>query len=56
MAAKDDAVAQRSGAPRPRAELAGELADLLYHALVLCAERGLEPREVMDTLRRRHAR
>jgi phosphoribosyl-AMP cyclohydrolase / phosphoribosyl-ATP pyrophosphohydrolase len=56
MAAKDDAVAQGSGTPRPRAELAGELADLLYHALVLCAERGLEPREVMDTLRRRHAR
>jgi phosphoribosyl-ATP pyrophosphohydrolase/phosphoribosyl-AMP cyclohydrolase len=56
MAAKDDAVAQGSGAPRPRAELAGELADLLYHALVLCAERGLEPREVIDTLRRRHTR
>lgn len=55
MAAKDDAVAQDSGAPRPRAELAGELADLFYHALVLCAERGLEPREVIDTLRRRHA-
>ena len=55
MAAKDDAVAERSGTPRARAELAGELADLLYHALVLCAERGLEPREVVDTLRRRHA-
>ena len=42
MAAKDDAVrgALRRAA-RPRAELAGELADLLYHALVLCAERGL---------------
>jgi phosphoribosyl-ATP pyrophosphohydrolase/phosphoribosyl-AMP cyclohydrolase len=56
MAAKDDAVAERSGTPRPRAELAGELADLLYHALVLCAERGLEPSAVMDTLRSRHAR
>lgn len=55
MAAKDDAVAERSGTPRAHAELAGELADLLYHALVLCAERGLEPREVVDTLRRRHA-
>ena len=56
MAAKDDAVAERSGAPRPRAELAGELADLLYHSLVLCAERGLEPSAVMDTLKSRHAR
>ena len=56
MAAKDDAVAEHSGAPRPRAELAGELADLLYHALVLCAERGLEPSAVMATLRSRHAR
>ena len=41
---------------RPRAELAGELADLLYHALVLCAERGLEPSAVMAILRSRHAR
>ena len=56
MAAKDDAVAERSGAPRPRAGLAGELADLLYHALVLCAERGLEPSAVMDTLKSRHSR
>ena len=56
MAAKDDAVAERSGTPRPRAELAGELADLLYHGLVLCAERGLEPSAVMATLRSRHAR
>jgi phosphoribosyl-AMP cyclohydrolase / phosphoribosyl-ATP pyrophosphohydrolase len=55
MAAKDDAVAERSGAPRPRAELAGELADLIYHALVLCAERGLPPGEVIDVLRERHA-
>ena len=55
MAAKDDAVAERSGAPRPRAELAGELADLIYHALVLCAERGLPPGEVIDALRERHA-
>jgi phosphoribosyl-ATP pyrophosphohydrolase/phosphoribosyl-AMP cyclohydrolase len=55
MAAKDDAVAERSGGPRPRAELAGELADLLYHGLVLCAERGLEPSAVMATLKSRHA-
>ena len=56
MAAKDDAVAERSGTPRPRAELAGELADLLYHALVLCAERALEPSAVIAMLRSRHAR
>jgi phosphoribosyl-AMP cyclohydrolase / phosphoribosyl-ATP pyrophosphohydrolase len=56
MAAKDDAVAERSGTLRPRAELAGELADLLYHALVLCAERGLEPSAVLDALKSRHAR
>lgn len=55
MAAKDDAVAERSGEPRPRQELAAELADLLYHALVLCAERGLSPGEVIEVLRRRHA-
>ena len=54
MAAKDDDYAQRSGAERPRDELAGELADLLYHSLVLCAERGLPPAAVIDTLRRRH--
>jgi phosphoribosyl-ATP pyrophosphohydrolase len=30
--------------------LAGEMADLLYHALVLLAERGLEPRAVLDVL------
>jgi phosphoribosyl-AMP cyclohydrolase / phosphoribosyl-ATP pyrophosphohydrolase len=55
MAAKDDAVAERDGAARPRAELAGELGDLLYHALVLCAERGLAPSEVIEVLRGRHA-
>jgi phosphoribosyl-ATP pyrophosphohydrolase/phosphoribosyl-AMP cyclohydrolase len=55
MAAKDDAVAQGSGAPRPRAELAGEMADLLYHALVLLAERGLPPDEVIAALRSRHS-
>jgi phosphoribosyl-ATP pyrophosphohydrolase/phosphoribosyl-AMP cyclohydrolase len=54
MAAKDDDVAERSGQPRRRAELAGELADLLYHSLVLCAERGLSPREVIETLQARH--
>jgi phosphoribosyl-ATP pyrophosphohydrolase/phosphoribosyl-AMP cyclohydrolase len=56
MAAKDDEVAERLGTERPRAELSGELADLLYHSLVLCAERGLTPREVIETLKRRHRR
>lgn len=56
MAAKDDDAAEASGAARPRVELAGELADLLYHALVLCAERRLSPGEVIDTLRSRHPR
>jgi phosphoribosyl-ATP pyrophosphohydrolase/phosphoribosyl-AMP cyclohydrolase len=37
---------------RPR--LAEETADLLYHALVLLAERGLEPREVVEVLQGRH--
>lgn len=54
MAAKDDAVAQVSGDERPRHALAGELADLLYHALVLCAERGLPPSEIVATLKARH--
>jgi phosphoribosyl-ATP pyrophosphohydrolase/phosphoribosyl-AMP cyclohydrolase len=36
-------------------ELAGEAADLLYHELVLLAERGLAPREVLEVLRARHA-
>jgi phosphoribosyl-ATP pyrophosphohydrolase/phosphoribosyl-AMP cyclohydrolase len=34
--------------------LLGEAADLVYHALVLLAERGLPPREVIATLRARH--
>jgi phosphoribosyl-ATP pyrophosphohydrolase/phosphoribosyl-AMP cyclohydrolase len=54
MAAKDDDFAQRSGAERPTEELAGELADLLYHSLVLCAERGLSPALVINTLKGRH--
>jgi phosphoribosyl-AMP cyclohydrolase / phosphoribosyl-ATP pyrophosphohydrolase len=57
MAAKDDATAEAAGADREatRSAIAGETADLLYHALVLLAERGLEPTEVIATLRRRHA-
>jgi phosphoribosyl-ATP pyrophosphohydrolase/phosphoribosyl-AMP cyclohydrolase len=54
MAAKDDDFAERSGAGRPHDELAGELADLLYHSLVLCAERGLPPSVVIDALKERH--
>jgi phosphoribosyl-ATP pyrophosphohydrolase/phosphoribosyl-AMP cyclohydrolase len=55
LAAKDDGFAERTGAPRDRDALAGEIADLLYHALVLCAERGLEPGAVIAILRARHA-
>lgn len=51
LAAKDDAVAS---SPATRDALAGEAADLLYHALVLLAERDLPPSEVIATLRARH--
>ena len=56
LAAKNDEAAQAGGASRDetRALLAGEAADLLYHALVLLAERGLEPRAPIDVLRARH--
>jgi phosphoribosyl-AMP cyclohydrolase / phosphoribosyl-ATP pyrophosphohydrolase len=53
LAAKDDAVAGPNSDPT-RAALAGETADLLFHTLVLLAERGLEPAEVLDVLRARH--
>ncbi len=63
IAAKDDAaattgVATPSGAEDPatiaaRGALAGEAADLIYHALVLLAERGLPPSVVIETLRAR---
>ena len=57
IAAKDDAAAEASGADRSatRDALAGEAADLLYHALVLLAERGVPPAAVVDVLRSRHA-
>jgi len=51
LAAKDDATAST---PATRKALAGEAADLLYHALVLLAERDLPPAAVMDVLRVRH--
>ena len=56
LAAKDDATAEASGADRTgtRAALAGETADLLYHALVALAERDLPPSAVIDVLRARH--
>jgi phosphoribosyl-ATP pyrophosphohydrolase/phosphoribosyl-AMP cyclohydrolase len=56
MAAKDDATAEAAGADREptRAALAGEAADLLYHALVVLAERGLPPSIVIARLRARH--
>jgi phosphoribosyl-ATP pyrophosphohydrolase/phosphoribosyl-AMP cyclohydrolase len=56
IAAKDDAVAETAGSDRAStsAALAGETADLLYHALVLVAERGLSPRAVLDVLQTRH--
>ncbi len=56
LAAKDDAAAQATGADRGpgRDALAGEAGDLIYHALVLLAERGLSPADVLEALRRRH--
>lgn len=53
LAAKDDAA---SSTTTTRDALAAEAADLLYHVLVLLAERDLPPATVIDTLRSRHAR
>jgi phosphoribosyl-ATP pyrophosphohydrolase/phosphoribosyl-AMP cyclohydrolase len=57
LAAKNDATAEATGSDRDatREALAGEAADLLYHALVLLAERDLEPSAVIEVLRARHA-
>lgn len=52
LAAKDDAAASTDAT---RDALAGEAADLLYHALVLLAERGLGPSAVIERLRTRHS-
>jgi phosphoribosyl-ATP pyrophosphohydrolase/phosphoribosyl-AMP cyclohydrolase len=56
LAAKDDATSEAAGREREvtRTALAGEAADLLYHALVLLAERGLPPVQVLAVLRDRH--
>ena len=52
LAAKDDAATDGSAATRER--LAQETADLLYHVLVLLAERNVPPSDVMEALRARH--
>jgi phosphoribosyl-ATP pyrophosphohydrolase/phosphoribosyl-AMP cyclohydrolase len=56
LAAKNDEAAEAAGAERAgtRSLLAGEAGDLVYHALVLLAERGMEPRAVLEVLRGRH--
>jgi phosphoribosyl-ATP pyrophosphohydrolase/phosphoribosyl-AMP cyclohydrolase len=51
LAAKDDAVGSSAAT---RAAVASETADLLYHALVLLAERGVPPADVIARLRDRH--
>jgi phosphoribosyl-ATP pyrophosphohydrolase/phosphoribosyl-AMP cyclohydrolase len=54
MAAKDDAMAPADAREATREALAGEVADLLYHTLVLLRERGLPPAAVIGRLRERH--
>ncbi len=60
LAAKNAETAVAAGAASDAAhwagELAGEAGDLLYHLLVLLAERGLPAAAVIDVLRTRHAR
>lgn len=51
LAAKDDATAPTTAT---RQALVGEAADLVFHTLVVLAERGLSPSEVIGTLRARH--
>jgi phosphoribosyl-ATP pyrophosphohydrolase/phosphoribosyl-AMP cyclohydrolase len=55
ISAKDDAAAESSDLDRTasRSALSGEVADLLFHVLVLLAERGLPPADVISTLRAR---
>ncbi len=54
MAAKDDAVAGADRKDATRDALTGEVADLLYHTLVLLRERNLLPSAVFTRLRERH--
>ncbi len=58
LAAKNDEMAERTGGDRGETGrlLAGEAADLAYHALVLLAERGLAPADVIAVLQERHGR
>jgi phosphoribosyl-ATP pyrophosphohydrolase/phosphoribosyl-AMP cyclohydrolase len=51
LAAKDDVAGSTAAT---RAAIAAETADLLYHALVLLAERGVSPTTVIGALRARH--
>lgn len=55
LAAKNDAAAETGGMDRSATSsaLAGEVADLLYHTLVVLAERGVAPSAVIDVLRSR---
>ncbi len=54
MAAKDDAVAALESRAATRDALTGEVADLLYHTLVLLRERELPPAAIITRLRERH--
>jgi phosphoribosyl-AMP cyclohydrolase / phosphoribosyl-ATP pyrophosphohydrolase len=54
LAAKDDAAAASGARSGTQARLAEESADLIYHALVLLAERGVAPADVLVVLRERH--
>jgi phosphoribosyl-AMP cyclohydrolase / phosphoribosyl-ATP pyrophosphohydrolase len=56
LAAKDDAAAEAVAADRAstREALAGEAADLVFHALALLAERAVPPSAVIEILRDRH--
>ncbi len=56
LAAKDDATIEHAGGDRAPTQtaLAGELADLVYHALVLAAERHLPAAEIVAVLQERH--
>lgn len=51
LAGKDDATASTAAT---REALASEAADLMYHTLVLLAERRVQPARVIDMLRDRH--
>ena len=56
IAAKDDAALDpaAAGKDETRSALAGEAADLVFHTLVLLAERDVPPKTVLDVLRGRH--